>query len=47
MIEITVNGTTHALDVAPDTPLLWAVREHLKLTGTRIRSVLVGEQLKA
>lgn len=35
MIELTVNGTTHQLDVEPDTPLLWVVREHLKMTGTK------------
>ena len=35
MIEINVNGEQHQLDIEPDTPLLWAVREHLKLTGTK------------
>lgn len=35
MIEINVNGERHELDIEPDTPLLWAVREHLKLTGTK------------
>ena len=35
MISLTVNGTQHALDLAPDTPLLWALRDHLALTGTK------------
>ncbi|HEX9784965.1 MAG TPA: (2Fe-2S)-binding protein [Opitutaceae bacterium] len=35
MTPLTVNGTTHQLDVAPDTPLLWVLREHLGLTGTK------------
>ena len=35
MIEIEVNGTRHRLNVAPDTPLLWVLREDLRLTGTK------------
>ena len=35
MIEINVNGQIHALDIAPDTPLLWALRDNLGLTGTK------------
>ena len=34
-ITLTVNGTEHALDVEPDMPLLWALRETLGLTGTK------------
>ena len=34
-MKLTVNGTTHELDVAPDTPLLWVLRDHLQLTGTK------------
>jgi isoquinoline 1-oxidoreductase subunit alpha len=34
-IKITVNGQDHALDVEPDTPLLWVLRETLGLTGTK------------
>ena len=34
-IELNVNGVRHALDVAPDTPLLWVIRDHLGLTGTK------------
>jgi isoquinoline 1-oxidoreductase subunit alpha len=35
MISLTVNGTPRQLDVPPDMPLLWAVRETLGLTGTK------------
>jgi len=35
MIKVTVNGNVHQLDVQPDTPLLWALRENLGLTGTK------------
>ena len=34
-ITLTVNGTEHSLDVEPDMPLLWALRETLGLTGTK------------
>jgi isoquinoline 1-oxidoreductase subunit alpha len=32
---ITVNGTSHAVDVDEDTPLLWVLRDNLGLTGTK------------
>src|SRR6202044_1835133 len=35
MVAITVNGERHDVAVAPNTPLLWVLREHLKLTGTK------------
>ena len=35
MIELTVNGKPHPVDVAPDTPLLWVLRDTLALTGTK------------
>jgi len=35
MITITVNGQRRDVDAAPDTPLLWALRDHLGLTGTK------------
>lgn len=35
MIKLTVNGKAHQMDVAPDTPLLWALRDTLQLTGTK------------
>ncbi|WP_020405355.1 (2Fe-2S)-binding protein [Hahella ganghwensis] len=34
-IELTINGEKHTLEVAEDTPLLWAIRDHLHLTGTK------------
>jgi isoquinoline 1-oxidoreductase alpha subunit len=34
-ITFTVNGQNHSLDVEPDTPLLWAIRDTLGLTGTK------------
>ena len=36
MANITVNGTRHQIDVEPETPLLWVLREELGLTGTKI-----------
>jgi aerobic-type carbon monoxide dehydrogenase small subunit (CoxS/CutS family) len=35
MITITVNGTPHQIDLEPDTPLLWAIRDAVGLTGTK------------
>ena len=35
MIALTVNGTRHQVDVPPDTPLLWVIREVIGLTGTK------------
>jgi isoquinoline 1-oxidoreductase subunit alpha len=34
-IRLSVNGQTRELDVDPDMPLLWALRDHLALTGTK------------
>jgi len=34
-ITLKVNGRTHAVDVDPSTPLLWVLREELKMTGTK------------
>jgi isoquinoline 1-oxidoreductase subunit alpha len=34
-ITITVNGKAHSVEVAPDTPLLWVLRDTLGLTGTK------------
>lgn len=34
-ITVRVNGREHAVDVAPDTPLLWVLRDTLELTGTK------------
>jgi isoquinoline 1-oxidoreductase alpha subunit len=35
MIVFTVNGKEQRVDVAPDTPLLWVLREKLGITGTK------------
>ncbi len=35
MIELTVNNQQVTLDVSPDMPLLWALREKLQLNGTK------------
>src|SRR5919109_1152862 len=34
-IALTVNGKAASVNAEPDTPLLWVLREHLKLTGTK------------
>ena len=34
-IDLTVNGVRHSVDVAPETPLLWVIRDTLGLTGTK------------
>ena len=34
-VNLTVNGEVQSVDVEPDTPLLWILREHLELTGTK------------
>src|SRR5438105_1353314 len=34
-IKLTVNGDTRELDIDADMPLLWAIRDHLQLTGTK------------
>lgn len=35
MLKLKVNGTDHDLNVDPDMPLLWALRDRLNLTGTK------------
>ena len=35
MIRLSINGKTHDVDVDPDTPLLWVIREQVGLTGTK------------
>jgi isoquinoline 1-oxidoreductase subunit alpha len=35
MARLTINGTAHDLDVDPNTPLLWVIRENVGLTGTK------------
>ena len=34
-IDLTVNGVRRLVEVAPDTPLLWVIRDQLGLTGTK------------
>jgi isoquinoline 1-oxidoreductase alpha subunit len=35
MIQLTINGSSHELDVDPDMPLLWVIRDVVGLTGTK------------
>ena len=35
MVAFSVNGRRVSVNSEPDTPLLWAIRDHLKLTGTK------------
>jgi isoquinoline 1-oxidoreductase alpha subunit len=35
MANLTINGKKIEVDVEPDTPLLWAIRENIGLTGTK------------
>ena len=34
-IRLNVNGAVHELDIEPDAPLLWVIRDELNLTGTK------------
>ena len=35
MVAITVNGKPYSLDIEPETPLLWVLRDEIGLTGTK------------
>src|SRR5262244_4156148 len=35
VMRLTINGKVHDVDVEPDTPLLWAIRENVGLTGIK------------
>lgn len=35
MLELTINGRRHAVDVEPEMPLLWVLRDHLGLPGAK------------
>ena len=35
MPQLTINGREHRVDAAPDTPLLWILRDHLDMPGTK------------
>lgn len=34
-VQLTINRQQYEVDVSPDTPLLWVLRDHLGLTGTK------------
>ncbi len=34
-VTLSINGETHTLDISSDTPLLWALRDHLDMVGTK------------
>ena len=33
--SLSINGSTHSVDIEKDVPLLWVLRDHLKMTGTK------------
>ena len=35
MATLSINGTSHNVEADPDTPLLWVLRDELRLTGTK------------
>jgi isoquinoline 1-oxidoreductase alpha subunit len=35
MLHLTINGKAHDVDVEPDTPLLWVIRDSIGMTGTK------------
>ena len=35
MAKLSINGVVREIDAHPDTPLLWAIRDHIGLTGTK------------
>src|SRR5450756_2369090 len=35
MLHLTINGKSHDVDVEPDTPLLWVIRDSIGMTGTK------------
>ena len=35
MVRLTINGKSHNVDVEPDTPLLWVIRDTIGMTGTK------------
>jgi isoquinoline 1-oxidoreductase alpha subunit len=35
MLTLDINGRSHQIDADPDMPLLWAIRDHANLTGTK------------
>ena len=35
IFNLSINGKQHQVDVDPSTPILWVLRDHLNLTGTK------------
>ena len=35
MLKLSINGASRDIDAGPDMPLLWVIRDHLNLTGTK------------
>ncbi|MBI5205696.1 MAG: (2Fe-2S)-binding protein [Nitrospirae bacterium] len=35
MVSLDINGKRYKVNISPDAPLLWAIRDHLGLTGTK------------
>ena len=35
LLNLTINGKSHQLDIDPNTPILWVLRDHLDLVGTK------------
>jgi isoquinoline 1-oxidoreductase alpha subunit len=35
VVQLTINGQSYRVDADPEMPLLWAIRDHLNLTGTK------------
>jgi len=46
--HITINNSPHDVDIAPDTPLLWVLRDNLNMTGTKYGcgAGLCGERIR-
>ncbi|ELV8554183.1 (2Fe-2S)-binding protein [Vibrio fluvialis] len=40
-VTLNVNGVDREIDATPDTPILWAIRDHLEMTGTKFGCGLV------
>lgn len=34
-VPLNINGALHQIDASPETPLLWVIRDHLDMTGTK------------
>jgi isoquinoline 1-oxidoreductase alpha subunit len=47
MATLNVNGRSVSVDVAPDTPLLWVLRDHVGLTGTKYGCGIDGQPMRS